>query len=271
MTSEFPLPQDSYWVNRRNVWHARHVWDYFLALGKGPDYVDHFDQFPRVISPGEALHAVFNDLRSLTKDGYERHIDILTDVDSNVIALPHFVARGERSRVPGHVIHDHREKASDGGKYKTIGSLHSHPPDDQQLLERLRRKIFLSGQFSAADLFILVERDGGPERFIGVAEDQDNILAFRTHETGDRDFRDYLYDGVGTLQDGFSEYWYGRRGMIYNSAEGSVSRPGGPRITDQELWQVNLEIAQHHSLVIYRGWPSENFLREYPQFFQFRS
>ena len=239
------------------LWRYEYFREYLLALGRGKDYTESIDSFPVQIELDGEWHDCLNQLRSETADGYERHIFIATDQEKRVVLLPRNLAVGEQTKVPSDVMREHQQWGKGRGVEEFVGTIHSHPHSKPFSLERLRRFFKYSGNFSVADMYLLLSKN--PSFVIGLAEDEENVFAFRTRETS---FTNLGYLLIDKSQSDFKNYWYTRSGLRINGEY--VSRINGGEIRNEDLWNITLDIADRHKIAVYRGKPDFSLIRFNP-------
>lgn len=222
-----------------------HFREYALLLGrKGKDGLESIDKFPKTIELDTQWHTALDKIRVETKSGgEERYAVIGFREDSRDFYFPEVSAIGEPGRVPRQAIGELRWKMWE--KYKItsiIGDFHTHPQ---------------GSAFSPEDLYNLLNKLTATPYMKGLANEQENIFAFRTRET-------FMVSKIDTPSKGFSsvftDHWLEKAGFKYNEARVHLVRiePAA------DIWKANLGIAEAHRLALYRGKPGQDLRRMYP-------
>lgn len=244
-------------------WPYPYFKGYLKGLKHGEVALHRFSEYPQTIELGRKWHDALDSLRMITHESMlEYHAFIALSKNGEVRILSQFV-EGEKHKVPGAVIAKQRNKLQKQGITEIIGDLHSHPRRIRHnIIEFFRTALILTGQFSSADLYCQV-RKINPNILMGVTSGSGNVFSFRTSESKEYDDLSYLKETDGeTKQEKFKKFWLGRRGISVKDVY--VWRESGERVLDVDLWQVNIDIAKHHKLVLYRGRRNEPINREYP-------
>lgn len=226
--------------------YETHFREYARLLGrKGNEALESISRFPQKIELDKTWHTVLDRLRAETKtDGFERYALIGYRPNSTEFYFPELPAKGEPSSIPRAVKGDMRWKAWEKyGVTAVVGDFHTHPG---------------GSAFSMPDLFGFLNKFSGPKPFIrGLANEQENIFAFRTGET-------FMVSEIDTPEKRFSavfeDYWLEQAGYKNDADRVHIV----PVIPDANIWKANLGIAEAHRLALYRGKPGEDLIRAYP-------
>ena len=224
------------------TWKYEYFKEYLLALGRGPNFIESIQNFPKEIELSNTWHKTFNQLRSETQDGFERHIFIAIDPNSSSILLPIKPVVGTESHVSAKKIFQQIAWGMDKNIEDFIGSMHSHP---------------VGNDFSAGDLFELVYHHH--EQIMCLAGADQNLIAFGTRETNKTDL-DYLKLDKSQLD--FMAYWYNSNGYKRNG--NYIWKTDNSRANYDDLRKIEMMIAEKHKLAIYLGEPNQSVKRIHP-------
>lgn len=241
------------------VWRYGYFREYILGLGRNKQYyAEMLSNFPKQIELNRGWHNCLNQLRRETSDNIERYIFIGTDNTRRVVLLPNKTAVGESRSVPLSAIHEHESWGISKGVEEFVGSIHSHPHRSKSTWDRVKNALSIkhTGKFSVADMYNML--NGDPYYIMALAEENANVFAFRTHETS-RTNLGYLHT---VSPESFVSYWYKKHGMQTNGEY--VWRKEGDKPTEDDLWNVVRDIAQTHSIALYRGLTDFSIIREFP-------
>lgn len=239
------------WPMRK--WDEDRFHDYLLHVSRDKKYVLNRSLFPKHIELGNNEHAVFNEMREVSQDGFER-IAIIGSNNTSERVIIGRTAKGNKTHVPGSLIASLRREGMDSGDFDSTNSdVHSHPRklETNWLFKILNNR---RGMFSTGDLY-RVAKPLIPVRASGLVDGEWNLMVFETKESRLAKF-DYLREDT---QHNFSRYWFGKCGFSYVPHDYKNDRLGyvTPMFTDAKRSRVIPEICYHHLLSLYRGKQNE--------------
>lgn len=177
-------------------WDYETFKEYLLSQARGRDFLLPIEEFPEHIELSDDWHGVLNAMRAKTKkDKIERVALTGHNLQQRALYLPtervvEVPWQWERDApVSRQAIEVQRAFAKTQGADGFVGILHSHPPKDIPVLER----IIKNGRLSAGDLHIALTGFYGS--MIGVADGKINSFAFKTRSSVvPSEGQDYFYD-----------------------------------------------------------------------------
>jgi hypothetical protein len=223
--------------------YESHFREYTFLLGrKGKEALESIDNFPSRIELDPSWREALDKIRAETKsDGNERFSMVGFREDSRDFYFPEVAGVGEPHQVAKAVKGDlfwgmwKKHKIT-----SVVGDFHTHPS---------------GSPFSVQDLYGFLNRLTAPQPFIrGLANEKENIFAFRTRET-------FMVSEIDTPQkrfsDVFKDHWLEVAGYKYSEDRSHVIQIN----TNADMWKANIGIAEAHRLALYKGRPNEDLVR----------
>ncbi len=247
-------------VKHRDRWNSETFHEYLFAVNRDKNYLMPQADYPDQIELGREWHAVFNQMRQETQDGYER-ISVQGVMQNSRQVVLGKVDVGKKHFVPGDLIFRLRKNLIHDGADNTLSDVHTHP-------RKLWRSEFLSipddtdgrysqrtASFSAGDLYCLAELRI-PHFFMGLIDGHWNYLAFRSRETLSTNLH-YLRGGS---QEDFARHWYRMVGFDYTPHDYDKDQSGKlkPFAVDANIRRLTPLVASRHNLVVYAGRPNRD-------------
>lgn len=240
-------------------WEYPRFREYMLALTKGPDFLLPFDRYPKRIELSNPWHELLDQMRRESKDGVERWALIGFKDDRQSLYLPTTLTKGSSHRISVGVANRAIAYAkAKAGIVDLVGDIHSHPNGWLEKLYHLQNLPYAlfkgnSHGFSIADLFAL-----SYQPFIGLAEGDRNLFAFKSRET-------HTVPGhaLGSNLDEFEKHWNHKMGIRKISIGDSQAEIAiDPR---SNIWSMNKKIAKKYKIVLYKGSPDKDLVRVIPE------
>lgn len=237
---------------RVNRWAYDQLREYLLALTRGREFLLSSKEYPEEIQLSKDWQEILDRMRQESVDGHERWALVGFKIDKRALYLPEVPSKGTTTHVPSNVILETLDRAKwQSHLIDMVGDIHTHPKHPRAI-------------FSAGDLYTLLISDQYANKnnsMIMVLGEQENTVAFKTRDTESLTFSASIFS-----QESFEKYWYERNGFEY---KGNVEKFGAERAIAKtpwaDGWKVNLDIADRHNLVLYKGKPNGPLIKQFPQ------
>jgi hypothetical protein len=249
--------------------YSKERWDYdgkfkeylLNVAQEGKGALESINNYPERIGLNDTWHKILGKMRSETRDGLERWTTIGVHKDIKSIVIPTNIQVGRRNDIPVLQESDLDKLSKEYSRLEVrrlLGDIHSHP--DQFVKENTLTRFLLSGRiiseyrgFSPTDLkgIIQLSKSASPLIIFGLVENEDNFFAFLT-----KDSETIPSDSPLLKNKEFSYHWFRK----YAPGIGEDFLP-----KKSTLWEINIGIAKHYNLAIYRGKVDQDLVRGYPE------
>ncbi len=217
--------------DKTNSWTYEQFREYLLSLTRGKEFLLSSEEYPEKIQLSKDWQEILDNMRKESADGYERWALIGFKADRRSLYLPEVSAKGATTHVPGMIMLETLDRAkSQFHMVDMVGDIHTHPQTSKAI-------------FSAGDLYTLLisEQYAKNNSMIMALGEYEDIIAFKTRDTEVVTLPTSVFS-----QESFEKYWYDKNG-------------------EADQWNVNLDIATRHKVVLYKGKRDGLFIRQFLQ------
>lgn len=251
------------WINNgasNSTWQYPQFRDYLVTQLEDDSEYHPTKTFPKRICLPQDWHDHITVIGRWTATRNLEMYDVVAgDVRTRRIALrePQF---GYTEKVASSFLLEAQIQAAKEGYTHILGLIHSHPFTfllKQNLIDRIFRiRHYRQVWFSEYDLLNIAKIDD-TWGFIGVVGAKDILFAFKTKETDKFGVSDLASQGGS---DEWVSHWRRGRGIRHSKELYEYLE----KYTDLEQ-RINYGIAAKHRLVLYRGEPGKDLIREFPE------
>lgn len=248
-------------MNTKEIEGVRSVWSpetsdiYLQSLGRGEEFLLPFVEYPQELRVKPELSQLFGIMRERSLESLKEWYAVIgVAVTNRHVVLQTDPSMGGALEVKLSVSKKQKERllTLTNAQVK-IGDIHSHPVN---YVDENGHSIWaeeIPAAFSGSDLQNLIGLKH--TLLIGLVGGQETVLAFRSRETKLTDSCSYI--GLRRITSDFlTKYWTRKHGLKYDSKSGMIM---AKKVDD--LWEINLDIADHHKLVLYRTYDDFIFKR----------